>query len=277
MGCIYFNCIEQNYNYIIFNKLFSSALTLLRQIMHYPLKPPVKKWSDSVAAPCAACAVKDKVFCTVLSDQELKDMAAFTFNVSMAAKQTILNEDDVSTHLYNVTEGVVKIYKLLPDGRQQVTGFLYPGDFLGIAKSEFYAYSAEGVTNVRLCRFNHTDLESMFNKVPRLESWMLNTASNELIQAQDQLLLLGRKTATERLCSFLLSLSKRAEIRGEESDRIYLPMGRESIADYLGLTTETISRTFSKLKKSKIIASPGKGAVEIFDLQVMQELAQNSS
>ncbi|MBT3601602.1 MAG: helix-turn-helix domain-containing protein [Candidatus Latescibacteria bacterium] len=214
-----------------------------------------------------------------MSDAEMNEMSAFTFNVSMKAKQIILNEEDVSTHLYNVTEGVAKIYKHLPDGRQQVTGFLYPGDFLGIAKSEFYAYSAESVTNIRLCRFNHADLENMFKKVPRLESWMLNTASNELIQAQDQLLLLGRKTAMERLCSFLLSLSKRAINRGESPHAIYLPMGRESIADYLGLTTETISRTFSKLKKSDIISSQnlGKSAVEISDMQALQEWAQSSS
>lgn len=241
--------------------------------MDYPLKSPIKRWSKTIAAPCAACAVREKVFCAVLSDHELQEMAKFTVNVSMPAKQTILNEGDASTLFYNVTHGVLKIYKQLPDGRQQITGFLYPGDFLGIAKSKYYAYSAETITDVRLCRFKNVELEHMFNKVPNMESWMLNTASNELIQAQDQLLLLGRKTAIERLCSFLISISTRASLLGKQTDTINLPMGRESIADYLGLTTETISRTFSKLKNIGIIASTGKGSIGITDIHAMRNLA----
>jgi CRP/FNR family transcriptional regulator len=244
--------------------------------MHYPLKPPVKKWTKTVAAPCAACIVREKVFCTVLSDPELQEMAKFTVNVSMPARQTILNEGDPSTLFYNVTAGVLKIFKQLPDGRQQITGFLYPGDFLGIARSKHYAYSAESITDVRLCRFKNSELEHMFKKVPSLESWMLDTASNELIQAQDQLLLLGRKTAIERLCSFLLSVCSRASIIRAESNVIHLPMGRESIADYLGLTTETISRTFSKLKKSGVILSTGKGSIEIADMQAIRKMATGS-
>ncbi len=244
--------------------------------MHYQLKPPVKKWSKTIASPCAACVVREKVFCTVLSDPELQEMAQFTVNVSMPAKQTILNEGDTSALLYNVTDGVLKIFKQLPDGRQQITGFLYPGDFLGIAKSKHYAYSAESITDVRLCRFKNAELENMFKKIPKLETWMLDTASNELIQSQDQLLLLGRKTAVERLCSFLLSISTRASLLGAKANNIHLPMGRESIADYLGLTTETISRTFSKLKKSNVIKSTGKGNIEIANMQAIRNLAIGS-
>ena len=106
---------------------------------------------------------------------------------------------------------------------------------------------------------------------------MLNMASNELAQAQDQILLLGRKTAKERLCSFLLSLSQRAERRGESAATIPIPMGREAIADYLGLTTETVSRTFSKLKKESAIKVSRGGIVEIPDTALLATLAEDSS
>ncbi len=244
--------------------------------MQYPLKDPIKRWSDSIPAPCAACGVRDSVFCSVLSDQELQSLSSFAFNVSAGSREIILNEGDPAAHLFNVTEGLVKLYKLLPDGREQVTGFLYSGDFLGIAMNDTYAYSAEAITPVRLCRFNRKDLENMFREAPHLENRMLNMASNELVQAQDQLLLLGRKTAKERLCSFLLSLSRRAERRGDSPNQIPIPMGRDAIADYLGLTTETVSRTFSKLKKDKIISLAKGGNVEIADLELVIDLAEAS-
>ena len=245
--------------------------------MQHTLKDPIKRWSDSVSAPCAACGVRDSVFCSVLSDQELQRLSSFAFNVRQEAHETILSEGDSSDHLFNVTEGLVKLYKLLPDGRAQITGFLFSGDFLGIAMNDTYAYSAEAITPVRLCRFNRKDLEGMFLEAPHLETRMLNMASNELAQAQDQILLLGRKTAKERVCSFLLSISHRAERRGESATDIPIPMGREAIADYLGLTTETVSRVFSKLKKDNVIKITKGGIVEIPDLDLLADMAENSS
>ncbi len=245
--------------------------------MQRTLKDPIKRWSDSIPAPCAACGVRESVFCSVLSDQELQQLSSFALNVSQDAREIILSEGDSADHLFNVTEGLVKLYKLLPDGREQITGFLFSGDFLGIAMNDTYAYSAEAITPVRMCRFNRKDLEGMFRQSPHLETRMLNMASNELAQAQDQILLLGRKTAKERVCSFLLSLSQRAERRGESAHEIPIPMGREAIADYLGLTTETVSRTFSKLKKENVIKSNKGGVVEIPDLEELASLAEDSS
>ena len=109
-----------------------------------------------------------------------------------------------------------------------------------------------------------------------MEKRLLGLASNELVQAQDQMVLLGRKTAKEKLCSFLLSLSARARERGEDGHVILLPMSRADIGDYLGLTTETVSRTFTSLKGSNVIRLKEGGQVELPDLDLLEDLAEGA-
>jgi len=117
----------------------------------------------------------------------------------------------------------------------------------------------------------------MFQQSRHLQIRMLNMASNELAQEQDRILLLGRKTAKERLCSFSLSLSQRSERRGESATSIPIPMRRKLITDYLRLTTETVSRTFSKLKKDNAIKVSKDRIVEIHDLELLATWAEDSS
>ena len=188
----------------------------------------------------------------------------------------IIDEGEPADYLFNLTEGAVKLYKLLPDGRRQITGFLFEGDFLGIAMNERYAYSAEAVGQVSLCRFPRRKLEGLLDAFPKLEKRLLGMASNELVQAQDQILLLGRKTAQEKIVSFLLNLSDRAVKRGASASPIALPMGRADIADYLGLTTETVSRTITNLKRDGQIRLLQGGKVELPDRATLQELAEGA-
>lgn len=227
-------------------------------------------------SPCAACTIRDTAFCGVLTDDELPVLTAIMKMVEVPAHQPIIDEGEPADYLFNVTSGAVKLYKLLPDGRRQITGFLFEGDFLGIAMNERYAYSAEAVGPVGLCRFPRRKLEGVLDETPKLEKRLLGMASNELVQAQDQILLLGRKTAKEKLVSFLLSLSNRAEMRGNPASPVALPMGRADIADYLGLTTETVSRTMTLLKRNGHIRLLQGGMVELPDLEALRDLADGS-
>ena len=213
--------------------------------------------------PCRACAVRDYTVCGALSPDEQRRMAELLSTVNYSAHQELFNETDPANHVFNVTEGTVKIYKLLADGRQQVTGFLFPGDFLGLMRKDTYAYSAEAVTNVKLCRFPRQRFEKMLDESPNLEKRLLSVASHELAAAQDQMLLLGRKTAREKLASFLIMLSNAAAAHGAARNPIALPMSRSDIADYLGLTIETVSRTFTQLRKDKLIELLEDGAVRL--------------
>lgn len=234
---------------------------------------PVSRKNTDEHTPCAACAVRDLSLCSVLEEDELSLLASIVTSLEVPVRGPIIDEGESADYLFNVTGGAVKLFKLLADGRRQITGFLFPGDFLGIAMNETYAYSAEAVSPVKLCRFPRQKLEDLLDRFPHLEKRLLGMASNELAQAQDQMLLLGRKTAKEKLCSFLLSLAKRAERRGDEPGPIYVPMSRADIGDYLGLTTETVSRTFTNLKRDGVVRLREGGMVEIPDYDILEELS----
>ena len=203
-------------------------------------------------------------------------MASIAHIQLLSPRQTIIDEGESAESLFNITGGAVKLYKLLPDGRRQITGFLFQGDFLGIALNQEYAYSAEAVSDVTLCRFPRVRFEALLDEFPKLEKQLLEVASNELAQAQDQMLLLGRKMALEKVASFLLYVSERARQRGDAPSPISLPMSRADIADYLGLTMETVSRTFTNLKSSSAIRLLPGNMVELSDRETLQNLSDGS-
>jgi CRP/FNR family transcriptional regulator len=235
--------------------------------------PELRKASVRSFSPCEACTVRHLSICDALDARELDRLNAIVTQNRIAPHQMIFNEDDPAAHLFNVIEGSVKIYKLLSDGRRQITGFLFPGDFLGIALHDRYTYSAEAVTAVRLCRFPRAKFEGLLREFPKLENRLLQTASNELAAAQDQMVLLGRKSATERVASFIVTLAARARQRRQPDKIVALPMSRADIGDYLGLTIETVSRTFTRLRKSGAIALPDNGHVEIVRRDKLEALA----
>jgi CRP/FNR family transcriptional regulator len=235
--------------------------------------PELRKASVRSFSPCEACTVRHLSICDALDARELDRLNAIVTQNRIAPHQLIFNEGDPAAHLFNVIEGTVKIYKLLADGRRQITGFLFPGDFLGIALHDHYTYSAEAVTAVRICRFPRGKFENLLQEFPKLENRLLQTASNELAAAQDQMVLLGRKSAAERVASFLVTLAARARQRRQPDKLLTIPMSRADIGDYLGLTIETVSRTFTRLRKSGAIALPDNHHVEILQHGALLELA----
>ncbi len=226
--------------------------------------------------PCAACDVRELSICDALKGPEIDRMAEIVNRIPVTAGRTLFQEGDDADYVYNIIDGAIRLFKLLPDGRRQITGFLFPSDFLGIALKARYAYSAETITDTIVCRFSRQKLESLFAELPALETRLLETAGNELIAAQDQMLLLGRKTAAERVASFLLNLAGRAAVRGIKSEQISLPMTRTDMGDYLGLTVETVSRTFTKLRRNGLIATPSPHEVDILSVDGLKEMAEGS-
>ncbi len=235
-------------------------------------KPPARCASELVS-PCNTCEVRDFAACAPLNPDEQRRLASIMTSVEIAPHQPIFDEADPAEHVYNVTGGAVKIYKLLPDGRRQITGFLLPGDFLGLTHKEAYAYSAEALGPTRLCRFPRRKLENLLDEIPKLEQRLLGMASHELAAAQDQMMLLGRKSAKERVVSFLLMMSNGAVRRGKPADPVTLPMNRSDIADYLGLTIETVSRTFTQLRTQKLIELLDEKQVRLLKPEALREIA----
>lgn len=227
--------------------------------------------------PCAACPVRELSVCAALQPHELERMNAIVSRIRVDPERAVFYEWDAAENVFNVTEGTVRLSKMLPDGRRQVTGFLSPGDFLGIAYSDTYAYTAEAITPLSLCRFPRHRLEALFDDMPGLEKRVLGMASNELRAAQDQMLLLGRKTAREKLATFLCNLAKAAKLRGQSTESVDLPMNRTDIADYLGLTTETVSRTFTRLVKDGILDLPSTHKVDLKQPEQLEVIAEGES
>jgi len=188
--------------------------------------------------------------------------------------QLLFSQEDPADSVFNVTRGHIRVLKLLPDGRRQVTGFLYPGDFLGMAYGAEYAYTAEALDSVVLCRFPREKLEALFDEFPQLEKRLLEIAGNELIAAQNQMVLLGRKTAMERTASFLLEMIRRCERKGEDGDELRLPMNREDIGDYLGLAVETTSRTLQKLATRQVVEIPSASLIVVRQRESLEEIAE---
>lgn len=226
------------------------------------------------ASSCDTCEIREISVCRALAPEDLARLQMIISTARADAGQSIIHEGDPAENLFNVVSGAVKLYKLLPDGRRQITGFLFPGDFLGIALNETYVYTAEALTAVQLCRFPRRRLEGLLREIPTLERELLGEVATELIAAQEQMLLLGRKTARERVASFLLMLAKRATAHGRQANPVELPMSRNDIADYLGLTTETVSRTITQLRQAKAVATASRGEIEILDQTGLEELSE---
>lgn len=229
-----------------------------------PLTAPHEITPDDVH-PCAKCGARPLGVCADLNGQELHNMACSSETVTVEAGQPLFHEGDPNPFVFNVVEGAVKLYRILPDGRRQITGFLFQGDFLGLGGRGLSKFTAEALTPLQACRFRRGDFDQLLNAMPALEHRLVALAGDELMAAQEQIVLLGRKTAKERLASFLIRLSERQHQLGGPVNRVHLPMTRLDIADYLGLTIETVSRVMTQLKTSGLVRLLPGNDVEIPD------------
>lgn len=214
---------------------------------------PVDCPGRSKETDCSHCGARSLSVCASIPDDDLHRLQALADTITLRAGEALIHEGDPATHVFNITSGSVRVFKLLSDGRRQITGFLFAGDFLGLATGETYAFSAEAIEPATACRFKRSEYRALIRDCPALEGALLERATHELAAAQNQMLLLGRKTAVERLCSFLLELPGHDPARPTPPDVIRLPMTRSEIADYLGLTIETVSRVLTKLKTQNVI------------------------
>ena len=223
---------------------------------------------------CSLCKIRSYSFCRCLNDDQLEIFSKVSFEKKFTDKVNIFLQNDPSTHLYNITEGNVKIYQLLDDGRIQIIGFLYPGDFFGTYKNNKYNYSAEAIGNLRVCVFNQRVLDKYMDQNPILAKELLNQTSYELTLAQDRMTVMGRLNAIEKISIFFINISNQRKRIGWQSNPISLSMTRQDIADYLGLTIETVSREISKLKTSNIIKIISSKQLFINDIEKLKQISK---
>lgn len=193
-------------------------------------------------------------------------------------EQSAFHEGDPAKRVFMVTQGALKLYTLLADGRRQITGFMFPGDFLGISVDEEYAFTVEALEDTELWWFSRDAFDRFVSENPKVERELYRLAAHELAEAQRQMVLLGRKAAAERLASFFLALLQRAErASGQLETAFNLPMSRIDIADYLGLTKETVSRMLAHLRGQGLIRLQSQNRVEVLKRQGLAAIADGST
>lgn len=191
------------------------------------------------------------------------------------AKSTLFCQGDAVESLIEVIRGTVKIYRLMADGRRQITGFYLAGSVLGVAAKYRYEYCAETITEVTYRRYPRLSLDFAIDHDPLIGRMLFELAAAELAEAHRQMLLLGRKRPVEKVASFLLDWARRSGRVVEPGFELHLPMGRGDIADYLGLTIETVSRTISRLRKAGIVELQQTNRIALIDPKQLREWAEN--
>ncbi len=223
--------------------------------------------------PCAHCGARALSVCAQVSDAGLTRMSELSDEVELATGQVIVREGDPADYVFNITSGAVRVYKLMADGRRQIIGFLFAGDFLGLTIHKDYGFTAEALEPTTACQFTRKAYLGVAEQFPELEGALLGRFTSDLNAAQAHMLLLGRKTARERVATFLVDLSDKAARRGEDPNVVHLSMTRGEIADYLGLTLETVSRTLSALKAKAVIRQTETKAYAILSRRQLEAMA----
>lgn len=225
-----------------------------------------------VGHPCQGCEVRDTAVCGVLDCEKLAGLKKLGRTVRLARGQVLFHEGDPASQVFTLTKGTIKLYKLLSDGRRQVTGFVHPGDFLGVSIDDEHAFTAEALEESQLCRFPRSRFDDFVERHAAMERELYRMAAHELAAAQQQMVLLGRKTAMERIATFIIILADRAKRISDLTTNVArLPMSRSDIADYLGLTKETVSRVISSLRGDRVIRLQALDRIEILDRPALEQ------
>lgn len=220
---------------------------------------------------CEICSFRAYSICRVLDEvEEMPEIANIAHEQRYAPGSLLMEEGRQAVDFFSISSGTLKLYKLLPDGRRHIIGFAGRGDFLGLTNGLHYTYSAEVLESTRMCRFPRLELNNLFDRYPHLQKQLLKEATNIIVASQEQMVLLGRKTAREKVASFLLN---RLGTMEQENNQVSLPMTRADIADYLGLTMETVSRTLGWLKNKGFISYINSHLVRIESIEKLTLLA----
>lgn len=223
--------------------------------------------------PCLFCQARSTALCSLLGGDDITCLNDIVTRREIRQGRRLFEEGDLGDSYFVVTTGAMMVFKEAHDGRRQITGFLYPGDMLGLNHHRRYAYTAEALRDSVVCEYPTSELNRLFQDFPEMEHWMLAHCSNELAAAHDQMFLLGRKNAVEKIATFLWFLHLRLDRYKKGETALLLPMSRRDIADYLGLTVETVSRTLTRLRRDGVIRTVGKDVIDILDVARLQSLA----
>ncbi|MCZ4353115.1 Crp/Fnr family transcriptional regulator [Roseovarius aestuarii] len=218
---------------------------------------------------CGECPIRHRAVCSRCEADELERLDQIKYYRSFQAGQTVIWAGDRTDFVGSVVTGIATLTQTMEDGRTQMVGLLLPSDFVGRPGRASAAYDVVATSDLVMCCFRKKPFEDMMAATPSIAQRLLEMTLDELDAAREWMLVLGRKTAREKIASLLSIIGRRnASMNGQENtrERVFdLPLTREAMADYLGLTLETVSRQISALKRDGVIVLEGKRHVIVPD------------
>lgn len=230
---------------------------------------------------CGECPIRHRAVCARCETDELVELETMKYYRSFEAGQTLIWSGDRMDFVASVVTGIATLTQTLEDGRRQMVGLLLPSDFVGRPGRATAAYDVTATTDVVMCCFRKKPFEEMMGRTPHVAQRLLEMTLDELDAAREWMLLLGRKTAREKIASLMAIIARRdatLKLKGGRGPLVFdLPLTREAMADYLGLTLETVSRQISALRKDGVIVLDGKRHVTVPDFnRLLQEAGDDA-
>src|SRR5690606_18095555 len=234
--------------------------------------------SDGIPLLCESCQARHRGVCGALEPEQLIALAKASHKHVVKEGEELIGDAERIDVYSNVLSGVVKLTKTLSDGRQQIVGLQFAPDFLGRPFRKESSINAEAATDVSLCSFPKATMDRMMQEQPGLEHRLLQQALIELDDARDWMVTLGRKTAAEKVASFLMLIARNIDPSRDPERRAVtfdLPLTRADIADFLGLTIETVSRQLTRLRTDNVIRIESNRHVFVDDIRRLEARAGN--
>jgi CRP/FNR family transcriptional regulator len=231
--------------------------------------------NSDIPVVCRACEARHGGVCGALTSEQLSELNKHSFRNRLETGAEVIGQGETVVNYSNIMRGVVKLTKVMADGRQQIVGLQFAPDFLGRPFIEESAITAEAATESEVCNFPRHVLDRLVKRTPELEHKLHRQALKELDEARDWMLTLGRKTAQEKVASFLYLIATHIDPESVDMSTFDLPLSRADIADFLGLTIETVSRQFTKLRKESVIRIENNRHVTVPDMDRLMRYAGN--
>lgn len=222
---------------------------------------------------CDQCSIRPASICSVLTSPDLSRLESLGREIALRPRAMLFSEGHPSDTIYNVTAGVARLYRFRSDGSRQIIGFGLPGDFLGLPPADRYGFSADAAERMTACRFSRSAFLRFMDCHPDF-MWSVYTATaRNLETTQSQIMLLGELDAQAKVAAFLIDMRVRWARIAAASATVPLPMGRQDIGDFLGLSIATVSRNLTRLARERTILIVPKG-IRLLDLSRLQRIAK---
>ena len=222
---------------------------------------------------CKSCEVRHDGICRTMTPQQLRELSRHATRKAIRPGAEVQGQGERVVSYANILRGVVKLTKVMADGRQQIVGLQFAPHFIGHPFSAESSLSAEAATGAEICAVSKSVLDRMVTTTPSLERHLHNQAQIELEEARDWMLTLGRKSAREKVASLLCLVSRHCDPRLDHALEFELPLSRQDIGDFLGLTIETVSRQMTKLRQEGLIEVENNRHITIHDVRRLQRAA----